>query len=329
MNLKNTKLPNITILFNFFYFLIFFLLLPSFGFNDFNYKVFYSVLSFFYFATLFIRLNNLFLTTNLLIVIIFYIFNLYNFSYLFIQLLFISIHPDFTNKINRIELFENYELSYKAIKYIIPIILLFSTATTQNAYLNFETLDHDVSTSIVVANDIFNGSVPYEKSWDDKQPLFYFFNFILLLIVGKNFVLYKIIFDVFIFINAYLIYNIVCKKYNQKIYRGLFASLAYISILSQPWANSEYSEIMSSTFLGLAFYLFLEEKFEKSRYFLSGLFFGVSTLINIGSGIFVLGFILLTLYFLKFQIVNRLKYFILGISSIHLLVLIIYTFINA
>ena len=179
---------------------------------------------------------------------------LFDFSYLFIQIFFLSIHPDFTRKYLKFRLNKEINFSNSFTKIFIPFFLLILTLLTQNAYLNFEVIDHDVSTSIVIANDIFNRLIPYENSWDDKQPLFYFFNFILLLLVNKNFVLYKVMFDIFIFLNAYLIFIIITKRYRQKIYKGLFSSITYLFILSQPWSNAEYSEIMSSTFLGLSFY---------------------------------------------------------------------------
>ena len=315
---------NVKYLVNFFFILLLFVLLPNFGFNDFNQKIFFLTLWLIYFLTLVIKAKNIFLIINLLLTVVLTNLGLLDFSYLFIQIFFLSIHPDFTEKYFKIKLFNNSNIYNKVAKLFPPGVLMLLTLLTQNAYLNFEVIDHDVSTSIVIANDIFKGFLPYENSWDDKQPLFYFFNFIFLLLVEKNYVLYKVLFDLFIFLNAYLIFSIVCKQYKQETYKGLLSSITYIFILSQPWSNAEYSEIMSSTFLGLSFYIFLNEEFKKVNYFFAGLFFGVSTLINIGSGIFIFGFILLIFIFFKPNLYQRIGYFTSGLFCIHALVLLVY-----
>lgn len=239
---------NFKFLVNCLFILAFFALLQNFGINDLEYKLFYISIGFLYFLTLFLKFNNLFFLINVILIVSLFYFGLFDFSYLFIQLFFSSIHPDFITKYSKFRLKKEIKFSNSFTKIFIPFFLLFLTLLTQNAYLNFEVIDHDVSTSIVIANDIFNGLLPYENSWDDKQPLFYFFNFILLLFVNKNFVLYKVIFDIFIFLNAYFLFIIITKRYRQEIYKGLFASTTYLFILSQPWSNAEYSEIMSCTF---------------------------------------------------------------------------------
>ena len=317
---------NFKYLVNFLYILSFFALFQNFGINDLKYKVFYLSIGFLYFLSLFIKYKNLFFLMNFFLIFSFFYLGLFDFSYLFIQIFFLSIHPDFTTKYLKFRLKKEISFSNSFTKIFIPFFLLFLTLVTQNAYLTFEVIDHDVSTSIVVANDFFNGVLPYENSWDDKQPLFYFFNFILLFFVNKNFVLYKVIFDIFIFLNAYLIFIIVTRRYRQEIYKGLFSSTTYLCILSQPWSNVEYSEIMSSTFLGLSFYLFLNEEFKKVNYFYMGLLFGISTLINIGSAIFIFGFIFSILIYFKQSTFQRIRYFIFGVSSIHILLLFIYFF---
>ena len=50
------------------------------------------------------------------------------------------------------------------------------------AYLEYETIDWDVNTYLVVSNDIINGNLPYENEWDDKGPFLYltysYFNYL-------------------------------------------------------------------------------------------------------------------------------------------------------
>jgi len=317
---------NINYIVNFLFISTVFALLQNFGINENKYKLFYLSLGFLYFLTLNLKFKNIFLLINILLIVALINLSLFSFPYLFIQIFFLSIHQDFTRKYLKFKLNKKINLSNSVVKLFVPCILLFLTLLTQNAYLNFEVIDHDVSTSLVVSDDIFNGLLPYEDSWDDKQPLFYFFNFIVLFLINKNFVLYKVLFDIFIFLNSYLIYSIVCKKYGQEVYKGLLSSITYLCIVSMPWANSEYSEIMSSTFIGISFYLFLNEKFKKVNYFFVGLFFGISTLINVGSAIFIFGFILPIFIYFKPSLFQRIGYFTLGVISIHTLILLIYFF---
>ena len=94
--------------------------------------------------------------------------------------------------------------------------------------------------------------------------------------------------------------------------------------MSLPWANAEYSETMSITFLGFAYYLILGDENKKNRDYLCGFAIGVSTLINIGSGLFLLGFGLIVILKYRKNIINKILFLFYGFSSIHLLVFLIY-----
>ena len=55
----------------------------------------------------------------------------------------------------------------------VGIIFIF-TLLSQNNFLQYEILDHDVSTFLLISQEFFDGFLPYERQWDNKQPLFYF-----------------------------------------------------------------------------------------------------------------------------------------------------------
>ena len=176
----------------------------------------------------------------------------------------------------------------------------------------------------MIANDIFSGNLPYERVWDDKQPLFYFFNYIILFLVEKNLVYYKIFFDVFVFINAFLIFIMLLNRFNKGKFISVISSISYLSIMSLPWANAEYSETMSITFIGFAYYLILGDENKKIRDYLCGFAIGVSTLINIGSALFLVGFGLIVILKYRKNIIHKILFLFYGFSSVHLLVFLIY-----
>ena len=64
---------------------------------------------------------------------------------------------------------------------------------TQNVYLNFETIDWDINSYLVSSLDIGRGNLPYEGQWEDKQPLLYYIYYSLIVLSGKNLVIFKIL----------------------------------------------------------------------------------------------------------------------------------------
>tara|TARA_X000001036_G_C20687730_1_gene808290 strand:+ start:181 stop:2016 length:1836 start_codon:yes stop_codon:yes gene_type:complete len=307
---------------NIFYLSIFYLLLNRFGFNDSQSKfLFLQFFTVFIFSVLVKKGVKVFYIINFLFLIYYFLTDNITFTLLFFQILFFTLFHDFDLKLlNNIFKIKNID-KHELLSYIFIFVL---TLATQNQYLNFEILDHDVSTSILVANDIFNGYLPYERLWDDKQPLFYIFNYIVLFLSKSNYLFYKIFFDIFTFANAIIIFLIVYRRNNQTIFIGITSSSVYLFVSSQPWANSEYSEIMSLTFLGLSYFLTTHLKFSKYRYLFSGIFFSISTLINIGTGIFSIGFLILFLLKKQEFLFSKIFYFSLGFIPIHLSILFLY-----
>ena len=310
--------------FNLIFLVGFFFLLNNFGFNETNLKSSYLLLLGFYLFCTFIKYGHyLFFSINIVFFIYMGIYNQYDFSLFFFQILFLSLYifdkellPS-SSKISEFELNGIFEL--------VPVAIIFIfTLLSQNNFLQYEILDHDISTFLLISQEFFDGFLPYERQWDNKQPLFYFLNYIILLITNKNFLLFKVVFDIFTFLNALVIYFFANRKLRKSYLVSIVSSLLYLLISSQPWANAEYSEIMSLTFLSIGFYLSFSKR-SKYIFYLVGFFFSLSTLINIGSGIFLVGFIF-TLYlnFKKNYIEAFFKFF-LGFGIPHLLVAIIYS----
>ena len=241
--------------FNLIFLVGFFFLLNNFGFNETNLKSSYLLLLGFYLFCTFIKYGHyLFFSINIVFFIYMGIYNQYDFSLFFFQILFLSLYifdkellPS-SSKISEFELNGIFEL--------VPVAIIFIfTLLSQNNFLQYEILDHDISTFLLISQEFFDGFLPYERQWDNKQPLFYFLNYIILLITNKNFLLFKVVFDIFTFLNALVIYFFANRKLRKSYLVSIVSSLLYLLISSQPWANAEYSEIMSLTFLSIGFYL--------------------------------------------------------------------------
>ena len=307
--------------------LIIYLLLPSFGFNSELGGNLYLVLLILFLFTSQIKFGNYIFHIFNLTMFMYLLFNRsFSFEFLFIQLFFVTLYQDNSQRIieGYFNKFTELLKKIKISKVLLTVSIFIFTLLTQNNFLNYEIIDHDVSTSLVIANDIFSGNLPYERVWDDKQPLFYFFNYIILFLVEKNLVYYKIFFDVFVFINAFLIFIMLLNRFNKGKFISVISSISYLSIMSLPWANAEYSETMSITFIGFAYYLILGDENKKIRDYLCGFAIGVSTLINIGSALFLVGFGLIVILKYRKNIIHKILFLFYGFSSVHLLVFLIY-----
>ncbi len=301
----------------------FYFLLNNFGFNENDLKNYFLVFIFVYLFCTFLKYGDYlfyFVNVGLLIFLIFN--NEYNFSLFFFQVLFFSLYIFdkelliFSPKI--------FKFKLDGILQLVPILIIFVfTLLSQNNFLQYEILDHDTSTLLLISQELFDGFLPYERQWDDKQPLFYFLSYIILSLTNKNFLLFKVVFDIFTFLNAVIIYLFAYKKLGKSITTSTTSSFLYLLVSSQPWANSEYSEIMSLTFLSIGFYLSFGRRNKYSVY-LVGLLFSISTLINIGTAVFIIGF-LFTLYLnSKKNFVSVYSKFFIGFSIPHLLMILIY-----
>ena len=85
----------------------------------------------------------------------------------------------FLKKVSDIDSGENYFKNLFLFLTLLTIIL-------QGQYLDFETIDADIHTYLLVGNDVLNGFLPYESQWDDKGPIFYIFYALLIFLSNKN-----------------------------------------------------------------------------------------------------------------------------------------------
>jgi hypothetical protein len=192
----------------------------------------------------------------------------------------------------------------------------------QGQYLNFETIDSDIHTYLIVGNDVLNGSLPYENQWDDKGPIFYIFYAFLILLSNKNLMIFKILCDFILIFISFMISKIISTQdiSNFKINSFVGSSL-FLLLLSTPWGSNEYSELFCLFFIAPSIYLLLKKNHSKRNVFLSGLLFGLSTLTNQGSGLFM--FVIFVILFQKYKL-KITTYFFSGVLIPHIFIFTLY-----
>tara|TARA_A100001035_G_scaffold280360_1_gene285909 strand:+ start:8998 stop:10701 length:1704 start_codon:yes stop_codon:yes gene_type:complete len=240
-----------------------------------------------------------------------------------ITILLVVVYFIFSKLLFNFEISAKFEIPEKFNQMKFPfsfLTLLIVTFLTQNVYLNFETIDWDTASYMVASNDINRGNLPNETQWESKGPvLFYLYSFLLSLVDG-NLVSFKLLNDFLLVLISFTLFLIIYRKSNRNIGKSLSTSLLFVLLMSQPWALSEYSEIYSLLFIALAYLLLLNDEIDFFKYFLIGLFMSFSTLINQGTVLFIIPFLIISYInkkrdFLKFTI---------GFAIPHLIFLIIY-----
>lgn len=207
------------------------------------------------------------------------------------------------------------------------VLIFLFTSLTQNQYLHYELIDWDVSAYLVSSLDISRGSLPYEIQWESKQPLFYYIYYLFIYISGKNYIYFRILNDLFVYIFAILIYFISLGKNSKGKNHSLFFSLFYLAILSNTWATVESSEIYSLLFLSMSYFIF--DKISKNKYLIiHGTLFSFSIFINIGTAIFVLPYFVQILKISDFnflKITKKLLFFAIPSIILEFILLIFYS----
>ena len=234
------------------------------------------------------------------------------------------LRSDFFDEINDFEFILN-KVNYSILFGVIFIInVLF-----QNAYLNFETIDWDISSYLVVSNEINQGNLPLERQWESKPPLlFYTYNFFTTL-SGNNYLIFRILNDFIVYFLSIILFMISKKNFGNTKSVSFLVSITYIIFMSTVWNTLEYSELYSLIFLSLSFY-FYTNKTSKNPSYLTGIFLGLSILCNQGTLIFLVGFVFSLIFKKSDEVDNTLIFltkFIFGITVPNL-VFVFYYFSN-
>ena len=203
-------------------------------------------------------------------------------------------------------------------------LLFLLTILTQNKYLNIETITWDVHSYLVASQEINQGFIPLETQWESKGPIFLYLYNIFSIISNKNYIIFRLVNDIILFLSVVFLYLAVFTKTNNKV-KSFFSSFLFILIISHVWFVSEFSEIYCLAILSSIYYIF--NRYEHKSYLLAllGFLFSISTLINQGTVIFLVPyFIVLFNEFKKNNLIRNMFYFFIGFIFPHLMFLLIY-----
>lgn len=114
------------------------------------------------------------------------------------------------------------------------ILLLLITYLTQNAYINYESIDWDISSYLVASNNLSFDNLPYQNQWESKQPILYILYKFIIVFSKGNLVLFKLINDLIIFLISLMLFNLVKKELKSNYFSLLISSL-YLVFMSTPW----------------------------------------------------------------------------------------------
>ena len=136
----------------------------------------------------------------------------------------------------------------------------------------------------VASNEIDKGFLPLETC-RIKRPLTIYIYYFLSKIVGNNYVYFKLINDIILYISIIGLF-FIGKNLKISQLKLITASFSIASIFSIQWFVSEFTEFYCLPLIVLANYLHVKNNMQLQKYI--GFLFGLSFLINQGSILFFL-----------------------------------------
>jgi hypothetical protein len=285
-----------------------------------NYLILFG--SIFYFLTRKLLKNRIFLIGNFVFLIFIFInfyyslnfFSFFIFLFFYFYYLLEHIETIQKSKIHSLFILKN---PYLAITIFGVVVLL-----TQFSTHHYETLNWDINVFITASLDIGRGFLPYENHFENKPPLLFFIYFLISTFSNGSLLILKVINDLVLWFCAIILYLI----FKEKNYDGpttIFGPIFFIILMSSTDFHSGYSELYSVLMLGIS-YLILCRFTQNSTYLIAGIFFGLSTLVNLGSALYLLGYLVYIYTISKNR--NSIFYFIIGFSVPHLIFILLYFF---
>ena len=206
------------------------------------------------------------------------------------------------------------------------LFIFLITIVFQNALLNYEVISIDIP-SYLVASQVVNLEIlPYEVQWESKGPLFMYLYKLVIVLASSNYLYFRLLNDVILFIITILIYKIIYLRSKNSL-SALNGSILFLLITSYEWYVSEYSEIYCLIFILYQYFHLKKNGLSSKSIIISSLLISFSSLINQGTAIFMaaLGFVIILNYKKK----SIKKLFFAGISFFvpHLLFYLVY-FVN-
>ena len=241
------------------------------------------------------------------------------FSY-FSFLLFPTIFYFMNNTEGDLEIEKNLHLNLQtffclSLLLIIFMIIQFSTH-------HYETLDWDINAYIVTSMDVGRGFLPLENQFENKPPFLFIIYYLLTIISNGQLLQIKILNDLVLFFSIINLFLILKKKSNTNFSSTIY-TMVFVLLTSNVGFHPGFSEIYSLFFISSAYLIVITRNEKLISFFISGFLIGLSTVTNIGSSVFIIGFSLL-IYLISKNRLRKFLYFYTGIGIVHLIFLTIY-----
>lgn len=209
----------------------------------------------------------------------------------------------------------------------IGIILFAAVIILQNRLLNYEIISMDVPSYLVASQDVTFFNLPFEKQWESKGPVFIYLYKFLMILSFKNFVIFKILNDVLLFVVSFVLYK-TCSLISKNKVFAIFSTLFFILITSYEWYVTELSEIYCLFFISIQYYLITKYELTNKVIFTTAFLISLSSLVNQATAIFLLG-LLISIFIDKksHRISVPTTYLVAGFTLPHIIFIVIY-FIN-
>ena len=201
------------------------------------------------------------------------------------------------------------------------------TIITQNVYLNYETITWDVASYLVASIEVSEGYIPMETQWESKGPVLFYIYEYLFDISNSNYVNFRLLNDVVLYLVSLILFFIVYILTGKKILKSFMASVLFILLTSKVSYVSEFSELYCLFFISLAYLFNLTIKKVNLKYFIVGLLISLSSLVNQGSLLFLIPFIVMIIFDNKKNYKKSLiqmSVLLLAFTSFHVLFFSIY-----
>ena len=196
---------------------------------------------------------------------------------------------------------------------LINLFFLFLiTFITQNKYLHIETITWDVPSYLVASQEIGRGFIPMETQWESKGPFFFYLYNLISNIAGDNLVYFKLLNDVLLFVSSVLLYFSFDSNHTSKS-SALLGSLIFILTTSHIWFVSELSELYCLIFISLSFLIYKRLSNQKYSFLFIGLSVSFATLINQGTAIFIIPYLIIIFKGIKSKRPRQFLNFITGL----------------
>jgi len=205
------------------------------------------------------------------------------------------------------------------------LILFIVLMITQNKYLNFEIISIDIPSYLVASRSENFFEIPFLQQWESKGPVFIYLYRFLLFLSNDNYLFFRILNDLLLFISSTFIF-LISYEIGKNYFFSFISSLFFVLVTSHVWYVTELSEIYCLLFILAQYYLLIKYPISKKYIFISGLLISVSSLINQSTAIFIIGVLIFIYFFKKFNEISYYVFLVIGFLIPQIAFYLIYFF---